>query len=77
MASNVKTVKEIAVEKYGSIGSFLDSKLKVKSDVKPSSRAYYYKLINHQIKNPGIKSLMALAKMLGIKKEYVFEEYSR
>ncbi len=76
MASNVKTVKEIVVEQYGSIGNFLDSKL-IKTKAKPSSRAYYYKLINHQVNNPGIKSLVTLAKMLGVKKEYVFEEYSR
>ena len=72
-----QNVKDQIVEKYGSVNAFLDAKTKELQGVLPLSRPYLYKLINHEIVNPGIKTLNILADMLGIEREKVYNEYSR
>ena len=46
MEAIVKTVRDVVVEKYGSINTFLDVKTKEFSGELPISRPYLYKLIN-------------------------------
>ena len=72
----VKTVKEIVIERYGSINNFIDKKLVELKGELPMSRQHLYQLIDHKIKNPGIQTLNMLSDMLGIKRENVYKEYS-
>lgn len=72
----MKTVKEEIVEKYGSIGKFLDEKLDECKGKLPITRQHLYRIINHKTNNPGIKSLNALSKLTGIPKEKIYKEYS-
>lgn len=76
MEAIVKTVRDVVVEKYGSINTFLDVKTKEFSGELPISRPYLYKLINHEITNPGIKTLNTLADMVDLPREHVYKEYS-
>lgn len=69
-------VKEIIIERYGSINAFLDTKTKELKGELPFARAHFYKLIDHEIENPGIKTLNALADMLDVPREDVYKEYS-
>ena len=71
-----KKVKDIIVEKHGSINAFLDKQIKDFKGKLPRSRPYLYKLINHKIVNPGIKTLNILADMVGIERHNVYKEYS-
>ena len=72
----VKSVKEVITEKYTSVNKFLDVKTKEFSGMLPLSRPYLYKLINHEVDNPGIKSLNSLADMVGVERTNVYKEYS-
>lgn len=70
------TVKDIVVEKYGSINNFIDKMtVELKGEL-PMSRQHLYQLIAHNVENPGIKTLNALADMLEIDRELVYKEYS-
>lgn len=72
------TIREIAIDKYGSINSFLDKKLEDRKGKKlPISRQYFYKLFAHKVDNPGIKSLNAIADLLEIPREIVYKEFSK
>jgi len=71
-----KTVKDVIIEKYGSINNFIASKAKEFGGELPLSREYIYKLIGREIANPGIKSLNILADMVGIPREQIYKEYS-
>jgi hypothetical protein len=77
MKTNNKTVKETVIENFGSINAFLDAKTKEYYGVSPVSRAYLYKLINHQIPNPGIKTLNILSIMVKMPKNKIYKEYSK
>lgn len=71
-----KTVKDVVVEKYGSINNFIAVKIKEYNGELPLSREYIYKLINHEIPNPGIKSLTFIAELVELPKEKVYKEYT-
>ena len=73
---NVKTVKEIIVEKYGSINKFLDVKTVEYKGELPLSRQQIYNLIAHGTDNPGIKTLNMLSDMIGIDRQIIYKEYS-
>ena len=74
---SVKTVKDVVIEKYGSVNNFIDKKtIDLKGEL-PMSRQHLYQLIAHNIENPGIKTLNALADMLEIDRQLVYEEYSK
>lgn len=76
MENNVKTIEQIIIERYGSINKFIDTKtIELKGEL-PASRQHLYQLITHNVNNPGIKTLNALADLLGIEKEIVYKEYS-
>lgn len=70
-----KTVKDIIIEKYGTINNFVALKLQEFNGKLPCSREYIYRLINHGVDNPGIMSLNKLAELTGIDKEIIYEEY--
>ena len=70
------SVKEIIVEKYGSINAFVDIKAKEFNGELPFARYHFYKLLDHEVENPGIKTLNALADMVGIPRDDVYREYS-
>lgn len=73
---SAKTVKDVVIEQYGSINNFIDKKtIEFKGEL-PMSRQHLYQLIAHNIENPGIKTLNALADMLGIDRISVYKEYS-
>lgn len=76
MKDAVKKVKDVIVEKYGSINSFLEIKTEEFRGKLPKSRPYLYKLINHKVKNPGIKTLNILADMVKMPREIIYKEYS-
>jgi len=69
-------IKDEIVEKYGSINNFLAQKVKEFNGELPIAREHIYKLINHEVPNPGIKSLNILADLVGIPREKVYKEYS-
>lgn len=69
-------VKDIIIKEYGSINAFLDAMTLKNHGKLPRSRAYLYKLINHQINNPGIKTLNQLSSLTGVKKSNIYAEYS-
>ncbi len=67
-----QTIKDIVVEKYGSINNFVEenyTKLKI-------SRTHMYKLLNGENVNPTVETLVELAILLEIPEEVVFREYS-
>lgn len=67
-----QTIKDIVVEKYGSINNFVEenyTKLK-------TSRTHVYKLLNGESANPTVETLVELATLLEIPEEVVFREYS-
>jgi len=71
------SVKDVVIEKYGSVNNFIDKKtIDLKGEL-PMSRQHLYQLIAHNIENPGIKTLNALADMLEIDRQLVYEEYSK
>lgn len=69
-------LKDVIVEKYGSVNNFVSVKLKEFNGELPISREHIYKTINHEIVNPGIKSLNILADLVGVSREEVYKEYS-
>lgn len=71
-----QTVKDVVIEKYGSINNFLANKTKEFNGQLPIAREHIYKLINHDVPNPGIKSLNILADLVGIEREKIYREYS-
>ena len=71
-----KTVKDVIIERYGSINGFITAKVKEFGGELPVSREYIYKLIGHEVANPGIKSLNVLADMVGVPREQLYKEYS-
>ena len=71
-----ETVKDVVIRKYGSVNNFLAIKAKEFNGELPIAREHIYKLINHEVPNPGIKSLNILADMIGIPREQVYKEYS-
>lgn len=77
MEAIVKSVRDVVVERYGSVNAFLDVKTKEFQGELPISRPYLYKLINHEIVNPGIKTLNILADMVDLPREHVYKEYSK
>lgn len=67
-----QTIKDIVIERYGSINNFIDknyTKLK-------TSRTHMYKLLNGENVNPTVETLVELATLLEIPEEVVFREYS-
>ena len=71
-----KTLKDVIIEKHGSVNNFIVKKAKEYGGELPISREYIYKVINHEVVNPGIKSLNILADMVGVPREQVYNEYS-
>ena len=69
---NSKSIKEIVIERYGSINNFIDknyTKLK-------TSRTHMYKLLNGENVNPTVETLVELSTLLELPEEVVFREYS-
>ena len=56
----MKTLKQLIIEEFGSVNNFINEKLKEYSGELPLKREHIYKLLNHEIPNPGIKSLNQL-----------------
>ena len=69
------TMKDVILEKYGSINSFIEEKKKEFDGELPISREAIYKIVTHETTNPGIKSLTIVADMIGISKEQAFKEF--
>ena len=68
----MQSIKDIVIEKYGSINNFIDknyTKLK-------TSRTHMYKLLNGENVNPTVETLVELAALLELPEEVVFREYS-
>jgi transcriptional regulator with XRE-family HTH domain len=68
----MQTIKDIVIERYGSINNFIDknyTKLK-------TSRTHMYKLLNGENVNPTVETLVELAALLELPEEVVFREYS-
>lgn len=71
-----KTLKELIEERFGSINNFIALKLKEYGGQLPLTREYIYKIINHEVANPGIKSLVYVADMAGVPREDVYKEFT-
>lgn len=72
----MKTLKQLITEEYGSINNFINEKLKEYNGELPLKREHIYKLLNHEIPNPGIKSLNQLAEIVKVDREFVYKEFS-
>lgn len=72
----MKTLKQLIIEEFGSVNNFINEKLKEYNGELPLRREHIYKLLNHEIPNPGIKSLNQLAKMANVDREFVYKEFS-
>ena len=70
-------IKDVIIEKYGSINNFIAVKTKEFDGELPISREAIYKIIGHMVDNPGIKSLNILADMIGIPREQVYKEFEK
>lgn len=76
MKTQNKSVRETIIENFGSINAFLDAKTREYYGALPISRAYLYRLINHEISNPGIKTLNIFSIMVKIPRNKIYKEYS-
>jgi len=70
-----KSLKEIVIEKFGSVNAFIATKTKEFNNELPISREAIYKIVTHETNNPGIKSLTIIADMVGIPRDQVYKEY--
>ena len=70
-----QTLKEIVIEKFGSVNKFIAVKNQEFNNELPISREAIYKIITHETNNPGIKSLTIIADMVGIPRDQVYNEY--
>ena len=64
-------IKNIIMEKYGSINKFVDEHYTELG----MSRTHIYALLNYSIKNPGVHTLEKLSKLLDLPKEVVINDY--
>jgi transcriptional regulator with XRE-family HTH domain len=67
-----QTIKDIVIEKYGSINNFVEKNyLRLQT-----SRTHIYKLLNGEDVNPTVNTLLKLADLLEVSPQEVFNEYS-
>lgn len=72
MYTDRKSIKDIVIEKYGSINNFVEKNyLRLQT-----SRTHIYKLLNGEDVNPTVNTLIKLADLLDISVGEVFNEYS-
>jgi transcriptional regulator with XRE-family HTH domain len=72
MYTDRKSIKDIVIEKYGSINNFVEKNyLRLQT-----SRTHIYKLLNGEDVNPTVETLIKLATLLEIPEWEVFYEYS-
>ena len=64
-------IQKTIIEKYGSINNFVDAHY----NELPIGRTHIYMLVNYKIENPGVLTLEKLAKLIGLPKEDVINDY--
>jgi len=75
MEQTLSTLKERIEKKYGSVNKFIDKKLIDCKGELPFTRTHLYKLINHEVPNPGIKTLSELSALVDEPLNIIIEEF--